>query len=47
MTFETKEAVEWKDNLGHEIREGDFVFALNGKYSFERVIKLSIKTNPV
>lgn len=43
MIYKTRESVEWKDNIGQELHAGDYIFSLNGKYSFEIVKKLSTK----
>ena len=40
-----EENLRWNDNIGQEVHEGDLVFALHGKYTIEKVKRLSKKRN--
>lgn len=43
MDLNNNSSLEWKDNIGQVLREGDIVFTLNGKYTLEKVKRLGAK----
>ena len=47
MSYKTLEEVEWKDHIGQKLKEGDFIFTLHDKYTFEKVKKLGVRHNSI